>query len=240
VALDKDARVIVMEVKRDVDRNQLAQCLEYAGWARTASLGELAEMYYRGGEQFFRDWQDFTDTSAPVRIRPSPRLMLIAREFHGRTGSALEFLIENRLLVTLFPVSVYEDQQGLKFLDVSGEHEPEFQSDSPAEGGTQLVDATKIEGRRVRLTDLLDADFVQAGQELVWDRPRLGEKYRAVITENGEIQLEGGDAYSTPTAAAIAAGNVAAYDGWHAWKVGDSGGPSLHELLHELRVKIEA
>jgi hypothetical protein len=67
-------------------------------------------------------------------------------------------------------------------------------------------------------------------------RPRLGEKYLAVITENGEIQLEGGDAYSTPSAAAIAAGNVAAYDGWHAWKVGDSRGPSLHELRVKLRL----
>jgi RecB family endonuclease NucS len=28
VALDRDARVVVIEVKRDVDRGQLAQCLE--------------------------------------------------------------------------------------------------------------------------------------------------------------------------------------------------------------------
>ena len=42
VALDRDARVVVMEIKRDVDRGQLAQCLEYAGWARTTNLDELA------------------------------------------------------------------------------------------------------------------------------------------------------------------------------------------------------
>ena len=36
VALDGDARVVVVEIKRDVDRSQLAQCLEYAGWGRTA------------------------------------------------------------------------------------------------------------------------------------------------------------------------------------------------------------
>ena len=28
VALDRDARVVVIEIKRDVDRSQLAQCLE--------------------------------------------------------------------------------------------------------------------------------------------------------------------------------------------------------------------
>jgi hypothetical protein len=35
VALTREGRVVVIEVKRDVDRGQLAQCLEYAGWART-------------------------------------------------------------------------------------------------------------------------------------------------------------------------------------------------------------
>ena len=41
MALDKTGRVVVFEVKRDVDRRQLAQCLEYAGWARTTNLDEL-------------------------------------------------------------------------------------------------------------------------------------------------------------------------------------------------------
>jgi len=34
VALDRDARVVVIEVKREFDRSQLAQCREYAGWVR--------------------------------------------------------------------------------------------------------------------------------------------------------------------------------------------------------------
>ena len=33
VALDDGGHVPVIEVKRDIDRAQLAQCLEYAGWA---------------------------------------------------------------------------------------------------------------------------------------------------------------------------------------------------------------
>ncbi len=32
LALDKAGRVVVVEVKRDVDRRQLSQALEYAGW----------------------------------------------------------------------------------------------------------------------------------------------------------------------------------------------------------------
>src|SRR5690242_14703428 len=32
IALDKSGRLVVVEVKRDVDRSQLAQALEYSGW----------------------------------------------------------------------------------------------------------------------------------------------------------------------------------------------------------------
>src|SRR5689334_6824142 len=46
VALDAQGRVVVIEVKRDVDRNQLAQALEYAGWARNVGLDELAQRYH--------------------------------------------------------------------------------------------------------------------------------------------------------------------------------------------------
>src|SRR3954465_12649580 len=41
IALDADGRVVAIEVKRDVDRNQLAQALKYAGWARGVGLDEL-------------------------------------------------------------------------------------------------------------------------------------------------------------------------------------------------------
>ena len=54
VALDEEGHVAVIEVKRDVDRNQLAQCLEYAGWARSTSLDELANLYHGGAEAFSR------------------------------------------------------------------------------------------------------------------------------------------------------------------------------------------
>src|SRR5205807_10190207 len=89
VALDDSGRVMVIEVKRDIERSQLAQCLEYAGWARLTNLDELAGLYeggpeHRGIESFFRDWLEFTDTSTPVTINPKPRLYLVARDFEGR------------------------------------------------------------------------------------------------------------------------------------------------------------
>jgi hypothetical protein len=90
LALDATGRVVVIEVKRDVDRNHLAQCLEYAGWARLTNLDEVAGLYdagvieHRGVEAFFKDWQDFKETTTPRTIQSQPRLILIAREAGGR------------------------------------------------------------------------------------------------------------------------------------------------------------
>jgi hypothetical protein len=233
VALDHEARVVVVEIKRDVDRGQLAQCLEYAGWARTTNLDELAGMYHRGIPAFFSDWQDFMESTTPVRIRRSPRLVLVARDFHGRTGSAFEFLIEHGLPVKLIRVSLYEDQQGRKLVDVEGEHEPEFPTEGPEEGGTEALDPTKINGRRVRLSDLLEAGLVQPEQRLVWERPRLDQSYRATVTDAGTIRLEDGREFPSPSRAAMEAAQIPAYDGWYAWRLGEGG-----ESLHELRVRM--
>jgi len=231
VALDGDARVVVIEIKRDIERRQLAQCLEYAGWARGTSLDELAGLYHRGPEAFFADWQQFTDTNAPTPIRRSPRLVLVARDFHGRTGSALEFLVEHGLPVMLTRVVLYEDEAGRRFLDIEGEHEPELDGGAADDGGG--VDATRIEGRRVQMTDLLDAGLVIGGDELVWRRPRLGAEYRARVAANGSIELEDGRSFASPSRAAMEAADIPAYDGWYAWRLVRTDAP-LHALREEL------
>lgn len=234
VALDRSARVVVIEVKRDVDRGQLAQCLEYAGWARNTNLDELARMYHRGPGSFFADWQAFTESDAPIVIDRSPRLMLVARDFHGRTGPAFDFLIDNDLPVKVIRVSVYEDQQGRRFVDVEGEHEPDFTADAAGGGDASAIDHTKLDGRRVRVADLLDAGLLHANQPLVWDRPRLGERYEAEVLENGSIRLADGRTYSSPSRAAMEAAGIPSYDGWYAWRVEVLDGPSLQDLRLQL------
>ena len=170
VALDKSGRVVVFEVKRDVDRRQLAQCLEYAGWARTANLGELAGLYHGGQQGFWSDWQDFTDSATPVVVNPNPRLVLVARDFQQRTESAFEFLVENRVPVTLVRVTIYVDESGRRFVDVEGDHEIEISA-----GGEQkdkTTDYTRINGKPIKLADLLDAGRLEEGEPL--EGPSLG------------------------------------------------------------------
>lgn len=235
VALASDARVVVFEVKRDVDRGQLAQCLEYAGWARTTSLDELAGMYHRGPNAFFSDWQEFTGDAAPAVIVRRPKLVLIAHSFHGRTQSAFDFLIENGLPVQVIEVSVYEDAQGRRFVNIGGEHEPEIPAitDSLRAGAS----STLVDGRRVTIADLIEAELLAPGAVLRWDRPRLGAHYVARITENAAIELDDGRSFATPSRAAKAAANIPAYDGWYAWHLDDPDG-SIN--LNDLRQKFIA
>lgn len=85
----------------------------------------------------------------------------------------------------------------------------------------------------MQLSDLVDAGLLRAGQQLIWRRPRLGVEYRAAVTETG-IRLEDGREFASPSRAAIEAAQIAAYDGWYAWRVDADGG----ETLHDLRIRL--
>lgn len=216
LALDKSGRVVVFEIKRDVERGQLAQCLEYAGWARQTNLDELAGMYHDGPPAFWQGWQDFTESATPVIVNPNPRLVLVARAFQQRTESAFDFLIENKLPIKLIRVTLYEDEGGRRFVDVEGEHEPEFALGTQ---GEQKVDHTKIDGKAIKIPDLLEAGLLLGGDSLVWVRPQKGEEYHAEVVDNGSVRLADGRAFTSPSRAAMEAADLPAYDGWYAWTV---------------------
>ncbi len=236
LALDETGRVVIIEVKRDVDRGQLAQCLEYAGWARLTNLDEVASVYdggrpgHRGVEAFFRDWQDFTETATPVTITPQPRLYLIARDFEGRTRSALDFLRENSLPVAVVPVTIYEDPAGRRIIDIEADHEPVQPIAASTVGGPEAV---TVNGRRVTVLDLLDAGLLQPGEAVEFVRPRLGQRYEAVIQGGGAFQLSDGSIHQSPSRAAMQAADLVSYDGWYAWRVPRLGGTKLHELREQ-------
>ena len=233
VALDEQARVVVVNVRRDLDRGELAQGLEFAGWARTTNLDELAAIYHRGSEAFFGDWQTFTDSTASERVRRPPRLVFIARGFHPRTEPAFEFLVEHSLPVRAVRVALYEDLQGRRYVDVEGD-EAESGGEGAVHGGTAAREEAMLEARGIRLTDLLEGGYVSSGDRLVWARPGTGEIYNATLTDNGCIKLEDGRVFSGPSRAATEVAGIAAYDGWQAWRVGGADG----ELLDHLRARL--
>ncbi len=235
VALDESGHVVVIEVKRDVDRNQLAQCLEYAGWARTANLDELAGLYYEGPAAFFSAWQEFTATETPVLLQRPPQLILVARDLHDRTEAALGFLADSDLPVVVLRATFYEDERGKRFVDIIGRNETEMAPGSPtgvfSSGGAAHVNPR---GRRVTLSDLLEASLLEADEPLVWERPRVGQTFRATVTAGGAIRLEDGRVRGSPSRAAMDAADVPAYDGWLAWRAVNRDGKLLADLRKQL------
>lgn len=183
---------------------QLAQCLEYAGWARLTNLDEIASLYnsgsseHKGVEAFFQDWQDFTETSTPLTINPQPRVCLVARDFDDRTRSALDFLLENGVPVTVIPVTIYEDQLGRRIIDVEAEHEPTLVG--PAKAGPQAV---TVNGHRVTVLDLIQAELIEAPEAVEFIRPRLGKHYTSTILPDGTFENPDGSFHNSPSLAAM-------------------------------------
>jgi hypothetical protein len=239
IALDVTGRVVVIEVKRDVDRNQLAQSLEYAGWARNTSLDELAGIYYGGAAGFWDDWKEFTGSDTPVLVQGNPRLVLVARSFDGRTFHALEFLLQHRLPVQVLKVAFYIDDTDRRFLNVEWESEPEaapraVATVSPPDGADivgEVPEVEKADFRQVSLADVLP--LIDTPAALVWRRPRKGQRFEATLLESGRIRLADGREFRTPSAAAMAAADVVSYDGWYAWRLGEDG-PSLNDFRHRV------
>lgn len=247
VALDRSGAVVIIEVKRDVERGQLAQCLEYAGWARMASLDEIAGLYnitasHRGPDAFFADWLEFTESTTPVTISKQPRLYLIARDFQERTRSALDFLRENGLPVNVLPVGIYLDPDGNRVVEIDAEHEPieHEQADRPK----AIPVPVTINGRRITVGDLLEAGLLEPGEEVVFNRPRIGARYVAHINADGTFTIENGTIWNSPSLAAMRSADLASYDGWFAWQVPRLGSVRLNDLRDRLveqhRVSVES
>lgn len=235
VALDRNGRVHVIEIKRDIDRGQLAQCLEYAGWAKGTNLDELAGMFHEGQDEFFSAWTEFTESTAPQLVNNNPRLILVARDFDDRTAGALDFLTDSNLPISVLRVTVYEDQERRRFVDIDSDHEPEWEvanitAEAVASGRSPVH--LKIDGRRVQISDLMDHGLLAADESLTWHRPRTGVTYSVTVTDTGGLRLDSGAVVSSPSRAAMDVAGVGSYDGWTAWKNTDG------VLLNELRRKL--
>ncbi len=178
VALDGTGRVVIFEVKRSIDRGQLAQCLEYAGWGRSTSLDEIASLFPDGMAAFFEAWQEFIGTSSPVVISQEPLLYLIAAEFDDRTRSAIGFLEASRVPIDVVAVEAYEDESGARYFHIDSTYD-----DSPIEPTERdPVAGPRIhmyQGRRLQLSDLLDEGVVEVGDRLAWHRSTTGETFGA-------------------------------------------------------------
>ncbi|SDZ44785.1 hypothetical protein SAMN05421684_5146 [Asanoa ishikariensis] len=90
-----------------------------------------------------------------------------------------------------------------------------------------------LDGRRVRIVDLIDAGYLKPGDGLYYHQ-RIGEPpHEATVTERGRLRLLDGREFNTPSAAGAAAAGVRAVPGWSVWRRGLHG-PTLHQLRQQL------
>ncbi|MEU1798724.1 CBS domain-containing protein [Streptomyces californicus] len=78
-----------------------------------------------------------------------------------------------------------------------------------------------IEGRRVLVSDLVDAGLLTAGTQLTFRRKQSGEAHLAKVTRDGRIELSDGRQFKSPSAAAAAATGRGPFDGWTAWALAE-------------------
>ncbi|GGV44120.1 hypothetical protein GCM10010182_80780 [Actinomadura cremea] len=77
------------------------------------------------------------------------------------------------------------------------------------------------DGKDGALLPLIEAGRLQAGDMLVWRRPRKNETFRATVTRRGCIRLADGRVFTQPSpAAATLVGQQT--NGWDVWKFGDA------------------
>ncbi|WP_329548256.1 hypothetical protein OG548_33640 [Streptomyces sp. NBC_01356] len=79
-----------------------------------------------------------------------------------------------------------------------------------------------LDGRRVTVSDLLNADLIKPGEALKFTRPRIGKTHDAKVTAAGGVEYDSHE-FKSPSSAAAAAAEIRACDGWHAWTVVSTG-----------------
>ena len=103
-----------------------------------------------------------------------------------------------------------------------------------ADGGDDGAGRAAHGSKRVTIAQIVAAGLLVPGETLVWERPRKGERWTAAVTDDGRFRLEDGSSYTSPTAAARAAGGSSG--GLDVWRR-SADGRKLGDIWKEYRLQ---
>jgi hypothetical protein len=260
LCLHRSGQVVIIELKRDGDRKQLSQILEYAGWVHChADLQSIGNLYIRDEEHkgfvaFINDWQSFTNTRHLVEIQKNePQLFLIAGRFEERTEDAIEYLRKTGAQIETMELTFYEETfSGNLSLHVKSsitlenknlpsifDFTEEIAEPAPSSVSKKNVLENAIERRRpwkdFFLTFVAE-NILQIGDEFEITRNGKSSKLRLLASGNF-ISIDTGIVYSSPSAAAVGILGTKAANGWDCLRTSGSN-TSLDELRKDYLRKI--
>lgn len=106
--------------------------------------------------------------------------------------------------------------------------------EEPAEVGQQVAHVPPLAEQGLGPDDDPDlyalARSLGTPAQLVWSRPRRGERFDAVLHPDGFIELTDGARFRHPDLAAVAASGTQSADGWSVWRFGEDG-PTLTDAF---------
>ena len=105
-------------------------------------------------------------------------------------------------------------------------------SDLPERRATTLVSAEQAQLASITIVDLLEAQIVLPGEELIWHRVSRDDEYRVQVTDEGLLEAKDGTVFKTPSEAAsrLTGSN---YNGWITWTLLRTG-----QTLDEKRIEL--
>lgn len=121
LALDATGGLVLLYARALIGSTQLAECLEQLGWARSITVGELSSIYWRGADNFWEDWEDFSGTPTPAALSEGsgqPRVMFVSTKIAASTESALRFLADTGVPVSILRAALYSDDHGCQLLEL--------------------------------------------------------------------------------------------------------------------------
>lgn len=188
-------------------------------------LGNMALV--QGGTEQFDDYPEYADRRNRILTRnAASRQFPLTAELETFSACTPDML-ERRQEETIRLIAEY---WGIRY----DERHVDLTAGSTDDLAGKSRGRTARRSGRVTIRQVMKAGLLAAGEQVVWNRPRKGERWVATVTESGMLRLEDGSEYSSPTAAARAAAGGKGSGGLEVWKR-SSDGRKLADIWRECR-----